>query len=58
MAQSKVTFVTVVFQLEDAPSNTAASALVENRLEEMMDYFRDSDIYIDYEINCVETVNE
>jgi len=57
MAQSKVTFVTVVFQLEDAPSNTAASALVEERLEEMMEYFMDSDIHIDYEINCVETVN-
>ena len=52
-----ITFVTVVFQLEDAPSNTAASALVEERLEEMMEYFMDSDIHIDYEINCVETVN-
>jgi len=52
-----ITFVTVVFQLEDAPSNTAASALVEGRLEEMMEYFMDSNIHIDYQINCVETVN-
>jgi hypothetical protein len=52
-----ITFVTVVFRLDDAPSNTAASALVENRLEEMMDYFKDRYIHIDYEINCVETVN-
>ena len=57
MAQSKETFVTVVFKLEDAPGNNEAIELVDPRLREMMEYFMDSDIHINYEINSVETVN-